>query len=350
MMVDRNYCMSSYLMYRMVVSDEYSFSEKIIPKLADITFPRRDVFSSDDLVESLCAIMDDATRGGDAALALSGGIDSAILASMMPEGSTAYTFRCIVPGIDVIDETAVASKIAKKFNLKHEIIDIYWDDVVKSLCTLMENKGAPIHSIESQIYIAGLRCKADGFSKMIFGENADIIYGGMDGLLKKDWTFGEYVDRYSYVMPYHVLYKPLLILEPYLKYEKNGLVDSYAFTNEYFRREALGTYNNACECAGIEFVGPYSKTKMACPVDLERIRSGESKYLVRGAYHSIFGDSDVIPPKIPMPRPTTEWLKQWAGPTRPEFIGNCVRNLSGDQRWMVYCLEQFLNMIDKMGC
>ena len=31
------------------------------------------------------------------ALALSGGIDSAILAKFMPEGSVAYTFKCIVP-------------------------------------------------------------------------------------------------------------------------------------------------------------------------------------------------------------------------------------------------------------
>ncbi len=58
---------------------------------------------------------------------------------------------------------------------------------------LMRHKGAPIHSIEVQIYKAAFMARQKGFTKMIFGENADIIYGGMDGLLSKDWLFGEFV-------------------------------------------------------------------------------------------------------------------------------------------------------------
>ena len=49
----------------------------------------------------------------------------------------------------------------------------------------MIRKGAPIHSIETQIFIAAQKILADGFTKFIFGENADIIFGGMDGLLSK---------------------------------------------------------------------------------------------------------------------------------------------------------------------
>ena len=26
-------------------------------------------------------------------------------------------------------------------------------------------------------------------NKLLFGESADVIFGGMDGLLSKDWTF-----------------------------------------------------------------------------------------------------------------------------------------------------------------
>ncbi len=58
---------------------------------------------------------------------------------------------------------------------------------------LMLYKGAPIHSIETQIYIAAKKVLSDGFTKFIFGENADIIFGGMDKLLAKDWFFGEFV-------------------------------------------------------------------------------------------------------------------------------------------------------------
>lgn len=332
-------------MYRMIVSDDYCFSNKYKPKLANIFFDRYPVYNSNDLYNHLREIMEQYTTDGASALALSGGIDSAILASMMPKGSTAYTFRCVVPGVSVFDESNVASLIAKKFGLEHKIIDIYWEDILSSMNCLMKNKGSPFHSIESQIYKACVFAKDDGFKRMIFGENADIIYGGMDGLLKKDWTFGEYVDRYSYILPYKVLRDYQLILEPYKKYESNGFVDSYGFTNEYFRREALGTYNNACSSAGIEFVGPYSLTELKSPLDLTRIRSGDSKYLVREVFKKIFGNYS-MPPKIPMPRATNEWMNDWSGPEHPSFYPQLSGDFTGDQKWMIYCLEQFLNMIN----
>lgn len=51
------------------------------------------------------------------ALVLSGGIDSAILAKFMPKGSIAYTFKCVVPGVQVTDETVIASKYAQECGL-----------------------------------------------------------------------------------------------------------------------------------------------------------------------------------------------------------------------------------------
>ncbi len=93
-----------------------------------------------------------ATADGKAALALSGGIDSAILAKFMPEGSTAYTFRCLVPGKKVEDESERAAHYAEICKLNHKIIDIYWEDVESVVDKLMLRKGSPIHSIETQIY------------------------------------------------------------------------------------------------------------------------------------------------------------------------------------------------------
>ncbi len=345
MIENPDYCMNSFLMYRMIVSENQCFSKKYKPNLADISFDRFPVYNSIDLYNGLKQIMSKTTEKEDAALALSGGIDSAILASMMPKGSTAYTFRCVVPGTKVLDESGYASKIAKKFQLEHKIIDIYWEDVVSSIDLLMKTKGAPFHSIESQIYKACLQAKDDGFNAMIFGENADIIYGGMDGLLKKEWTIGEYIERYSYVLPYKVLRNPRLILDPFIKHEHDGFVDSYSFTNEYFRKEALGTYNNACSSAKIRFVGPFSETKLMTPIDLNRIRCGDTKYLVREVFKRIFGDCS-MPPKIPMPRATSEWMSNWKGPENRAFYPNSTRDLSGDQKWMVYCLETFLQLID----
>ena len=195
----RAFCMSSYLMFRYVVDPTKSFGGQLRPRVVDISFPRTPIRTGDELISALKSKVEAATADGKAALALSGGIDSAILAKFMPEGSTAYTFRCVVPGKQVTDESARARAIADACRLKHKIVDITWDDQISAADILMKHKHAPIHSIEAQIYKAALQIKTDGFSKFILGENADIIYGGMDGLLAKDWTVGEFIERYSYV-------------------------------------------------------------------------------------------------------------------------------------------------------
>jgi len=195
--------------------------------------------------------------------------------------------------MDVMDETEAAACLAKECGLKHEVIEVYWEDFERFAPILMKHKGMPIHSIEVQIYKAALAAKASGFENIIFGENADIIYGGMDGLLAKDWLIGEFIDRYSYVLPYKVLRESMLISEPFKKYEHDGRCDANSFINEFFRQEALGTYNNACQTAGIKFVGPYSRTEMKPPMDLGRVRRGDTKYLVREAFHKLYPEYEV---------------------------------------------------------
>lgn len=346
MQVDRQFCMSSYLMYRYVYDNNKCFSEGISCKQVNLDFPRMPVRDSKSLLEALKVVVDEACGDGKAALALSGGIDSAILARLVPEGTKAYTFRCVVPGIQVTDETKAAHKWAEMNCLDHEIIDIYWKDIVSSADVCMKHKGAPIHSIEAQIYYAAKKAIEAKKTKFILGENADIIYGGMNGLLEKDWLYSEFIDRYTYVMPYRVLRKPVMPLEPYIEYEKNGHIDGHEFINTFFRQEALGTYTNACETAGINFVGPYSLTYMDCSIDYQRIRSGDTKYIIRELFSELYPGIE-MPKKIPMPRPVNEWFATWEGPRRAEFIPHCTDNMTGDQKWMVWCLERFLNMLEE---
>ena len=47
-----------------------------------------------------------------------------------------------------------------------------------------------------------------------------------------------------------------------------------------------------------------------------------------------------------MPRPTNEWFKNWSGPIRSEFYPHCTDTMSGDQKWLVWALEKFLNMYE----
>ena len=345
-MINKQFCMNSYLMYRYVYDNNYSFFPDLLCKQIDIGFTRTPVKDCNDLYSALKDTVERACKEGEVALALSGGMDSAILAKIVPSGTKAYTFRCVVPGKEVLDESESAIYWAKLNHLDHEIVDIYWEDIIHAADECMKHKGAPIHSIEAQIFIAAKKAIAEKKSKFILGENADIIFGGMDGLLCKDWLFGEFVDRYSYVMPYKVLREPLMLLEPFKSFENNGHIDAYDFINTYFRQEALGTYINACETAGIEFVGPYSLTYMDCPIDYSRIRSGDTKYIIRELFCKLYPGIE-IPKKIPMPRPVNEWLSNWEGPSREEFIPHCSDNMTGDQKWMIWCLERFLNIIEK---
>ena len=345
MTADKAACSSSYLMYRYVVNERWAFAKDIHPKIEKIDFLRTPVQNSFDLENILREQVIALTRDGKAALALSGGIDSAILAKWMPRGSKAYTFQCIVPGKAVTDEVPQAAVYARECGLDHETVEIFWEDFETYAPVLMLHKGAPIHSIEVQIYKAALKAKADGFDRLIFGENADIIYGGMNGLLEKDWLLGQFINRYSYIMPYCVLKDAKLILDPFMEFERDGHIDGHDFINKYFRQEALGTYHNACEMAGIHFAGPYSQTRWVGPVDYERIRAGDTKYLVREVFHRLYPKA-TMPSKTPMPRPMNEWLANWSGPTRDEFWPHCTDDMSGDQKWMVWALERFLNLLD----
>lgn len=343
---DLVYCGSSYLMFRTIFADGVSFDGVNLPVRHSLEGAHSvPIDSSSKLLSYLKKRVAESTADGKAALALSGGIDSAILARLMPKGSTAYTFKCVVPGVEVTDESARAATYAKECGLIHKIVEITWDDVETTLNKLMKSKHSPIHSIEIQIYKAALQAKSDGFDRLIFGEAADTVYGGLSGLLSKDWLFGDFVERYSYVMPYKVLKESKLILEPFLQHQVNGYVPVHEFLQDVFFPESTASYLNACILAGVDPVLPYAETRLSNSLDLSRIRNGENKYLVREVFSQLYPDFE-IPIKTPMPRPTTEWFKNWSGPKRPEFLPHCIEGMSGDQRWLIFCLERYLDMIN----
>lgn len=346
MKVDKTYCASSYLMFRTLADRDRCFSMDFMPYLYTHLKNLYPIHNSEELVEYFKVRIPNICNTSKTALALSGGIDSAVLASFMPKGSIVYTFKCVVPGMEVTDETSIAAKYAEIYGLDHRIIEIYWEDFENYTPILMKHKGAPIHSIEVQIYKAALQALADGMDTIIFGESADLNYGGLSGLLSKDWTIGEFVDRYSYVMPYKVLKDSVLILEPYKTYEKCGRIDVHEFCRDFFLCEAMGSYTNACLSAGIKLKTPYAETFYASSLDLSRVRAGENKYVIREAFANLYPNFE-MPVKTPMPRPMNEWMANWLGPTRPEFWPHCTDNMTGDQKWMVWSLEKFFNLLDE---
>ena len=82
----------------------------------------------------------------------------------------------------------------------------------------MSNKKAPLHAIEVALYKAAQIAKKDGFKRIILGSGADTAFGGLDGLLSKEWSFGEFVRRYNFIVAEDVLVTPASMLGIYEKY------------------------------------------------------------------------------------------------------------------------------------
>ena len=344
MAIDKKYCMSSYMAFRYIEKDDMDFYPNMhhrniqpVPENQRII-----VHTSEDIDREISRQMEqfaDKKKG----VMLSGGMDSAIVASYL-SGSEAYTFR-FLDGEYQKDELERAEYYAKYYGLNLHYVEISWETVVAHLESVMKAKAAPVHSIEPQILQAALHAKSDGVEMMFVGESSDLIFGGMDGLLAKDWTFDEFMNRYIFTKPEEVLNDPenmQYLFERYRK-GKDG-IDFLKFMDDVFSIESSSSYLNAFAVADMPYYDPYAKLKMGDELDLYRVRHGEPKYLIRELMAKKYPDIPV-PNKVPMPRPVDIYFKTWEGPRRPEFRKDIdMSKMTGNQKWQLYCLEKFLDM------
>ncbi len=342
-MIDKNYCMSSYMAFRYIEDDNKDFYPGMHHKNIKIIPPenRISVATFEDIDREISKQMEQFSNKKKGIL-LSGGMDSAIVASYL-HGSNAYTFR-FLGGEFQKEELQRAEYYANYYGLKLHYVDISWNTVLEHLKPLMKAKCAPVHSIEPQILQAALQAKNDGIEVMFVGESSDLIFGGMDGLLAKDWTFDEFMDRYIFTKPEDVLIEPVNMQHVFERYRKGDKIDFLSFMDDIFSVESSSSYLNAFAVADMPYYDPYAKLIMADKLDLYRVRHGESKYLIRELMHKKYPEIPV-PNKVPMPRPVDIYFLEWQGPKRPEFKNNLNMNrFSGNQKWQMYCLEEFLNM------
>lgn len=342
MAIDKNYCMSSFLAFRYIYDDEKDFG----PGLKHRTFKQQDdnkktlIKCAKDIDIALKKQFD-FLKNKKLGILLSGGMDSAILASYMG-GCDAYTFR-FMNGEFYKDELERAEMFARTYNLRLHYIDISWDVVERNVDRVMETKNAPVHSIEPQIYEAAMIAKKEGIETMIIGDGADYVFYGMDGLLSKDWLFEDYYKRMIYIEPSEVLKESCDLHYVFEKYRKGDYIDFLGMYDSLITDESYGSYENAFYAANMPYVDPYELFKMSNPVDLKRIRSGDSKYLVRELFKMRYPNLP-IPNKNPMPRPVDFYFKDWKGPTRDEFRKDLdISRYSGNQKWLLWVLERFLN-------
>lgn len=348
-MVDKNYCLSSYIAFRYIWKDSVDFAEGFQHKnylpLEDAK--RIPVTTSEDIDREIQKQFDELYGKYDnIGILLSGGMDSANLASYLKPGSHAYTFNSTSGVFDADVERA--KKYCKKFQLNHHLIDITMEDYEKYTPVVIRHKFAPVHSIEPQIYKAAELAKKDGVQLMIVGESADLIFGGMDKLISPVWTFDAFAKRYTFLDPERVLANPVDQSELFEKYRQgDDGIDVMRFMDEVFSIESSGSYLNAFGAAWMPYYDPYAKLVMAEPLDMDRVRSGEPKYLIRGLYAIKYPELE-IPFKIPMPRPVDAVFKDWSGPTRKEFRDDIdMSSLTGNQKWQLWCAELFLNMMER---
>jgi len=347
-MIDKKFCLSSYMAFRYIWKDGVDFAEgfqhkNILPVDDKERIPVR---TSEDIDGEIQKQFDELyAKYDNIGILLSGGMDSANLAAYLKPGSHAYTFNSASGEFDADVERA--RKYCQKLQLHHHLIDITMEDYQKYTPIVMRYKFAPVHSIEPQIYKAAEMAKQDGVQLMIVGESADLIFGGMDKLISPEWTFEGFVKRYTFLEPTLVLKDPVPQDELYEKYRIDAEhIDFMKFMDEVFAIESSSSYLNAFGAAWMPYYDPYAKLVMADPLDMTRVRNGEPKYLVRGLYAIKYPDLE-IPFKIPMPRPVDAVFRNWEGPRRPEFRTDIpMDTLTGNQKWQLWCAEQFLNLLD----
>ena len=347
-MVDKEYCMSSFLALRYIERPDADFSADMHHGRMAYKAPENiELVASSDEIDRALQNVFRGFQGKRLGLLLSGGMDSGILASYM-RGMDAYTFR-FSEGDLYKNDMERAAVYAKTYGLRLHYVDVDWDVVDRSLDGLMKSKCAPVHSIEPQIYAAAVQAKQDGIECMVIGDAADCIFGGLDQLLSRDWTVEEFAERYTFTMPSSCLREYRDMSYVFERYRvANGKIDFLKFMDEVFNVESYGSYYNAFSVAKMDYVDPYASMGMAVPLDLKRIRSGDSKYLIRELFRDKYPEMPV-PDKIPMPRPVDIYFENWRGPERNEFLpGLAMDQFTGNQKWQIYCLERFLNLLDEM--
>ncbi|MBO7718004.1 hypothetical protein J6S37_00715 [Candidatus Saccharibacteria bacterium] len=160
-MINKDFCLSSYIAYRYIYKDDFDFYKGMHHELLQPipTKKRIKVTTSNDIDHEIQKQFDQLyQKYSRIGILLSGGQDSAILASYLKPGSNAYTFSTKLSDV-YNDDIERAKKYCNKYHLCHHLIDINFDDYKKYTPIVMKKKCAPVHSIEPQIYKAAVMAK-----------------------------------------------------------------------------------------------------------------------------------------------------------------------------------------------
>jgi len=164
--------------------------------------------------------------------------------------------------------------------------------------------------------------------------------------LSKDWTLNDFIKRYTFIEPEIVLHNPISMKDIYEEFLFQNKLDVQKFLKVIFGRDTLGAFTNGITSAGCYIISPYSYLNLTIPLDLDRIRKGETKYILREIFNQLYPEIE-IPDKIAFARPMDQWLSYWEGPNRVEFLDNIdINQFTGNQKWLIYCLDRFMHLFN----
>ena len=345
-MNDLDFCISSYLAFRYVARPGIGWRDGVMPAFPDVKAQGRyRVKTAVDVLARLRQSVQEAIPPSGTGVLLSAGMDSAIIAALLPAGTPAYTVRFVAH--DAVDEAPTAQCVATRLGLRHTVVDVTWADYQASMDLLMGNKQAPLHPVEVGLYRAACVAQRDGVRVLVVGNGADSTFGGLDKLLSRDWTFDEFVQRYTFLDPAAVVKRPVPTTEIFEPYRQGNSINVMGFLKVVHGLGIIQMFENAIHAAGCTLVAPFEDLVLGVPLDLQRIRGGEPKYILNEVFRTLYPGVPV-PEKIAFARPVAQWLRNWKGPQRAEFReGLDMTAFSGEQKWQLYCLERFLNLIDR---
>tara|TARA_Y100000389_G_C17373316_1_gene470242 strand:- start:96 stop:1172 length:1077 start_codon:yes stop_codon:yes gene_type:complete len=278
---------------------------------------------------------------------ISSGIDSATIAKLMPENS--YAFYATYVERDIDPEIEIVKKYCKINNLNLVVVNISWNDYISNMDYLMKVKKNPIHPCEIPVYMCCLKAKELNIKLLTSGWGADTHFGGMDKLISKDWNFDDFKKRYEYCP--RINKNNTLLDKTYDKFiNKNGIVDIQQFLTFNYHIMTIKSFFYIPELCGLIHLPLWGYLGINGNLNLDRIRNGESKYVIREAFKLLYKDDNVdLTNKIPFTRPTDIYMKKYFNDydyfdTLKEYIEN-NNNLSSQQKWMIYCLNRFIKNV-----
>ena len=111
----------------------------------------------------------------DVAVAFSGGVDSAVVATGVPDAP------CYVAGFEGCHDVAAARAAAAEMDRDLRVVELTHDDIREAVPELVDVLGRtnPMDlSIALPLFLVAERAAADGFDRLALGQGADELFGG----------------------------------------------------------------------------------------------------------------------------------------------------------------------------